>query len=270
MPKARLLTLLTDFGAQDAYVAAMKGVILRVCPRAQIVDIAHELPAHDVLAAAMVLAEAAPCFPPDTLHVVVVDPGVGTDRAILVGRFGDQWYLFPDNGVITFVAERAAPEALHVVSGPAAPPPAGASATFHGRDVFAPLAGRILEGLDPRRLGPQPAAYKLLDVPACRQQDDALIGQVVYVDRFGNLVSNIRRRQVQQWRADLDRLRVRCAGRDVGGIRRAYGFVPEGQAVALLNSMGLLEVAVNCGRAADVLDAGVGAPVRVVDAGLKT
>ena len=263
MAKQFLATLLTDFGTHDAYVAAMKGVILRSCPRAQIVDISHEIPAHDVLAAAMVLAGAARYFPPETLHVVVVDPGVGTDRRILAGTFEGQTYLFPDNGVITMVAERGPAEELVIVRHPDFTTPRHLSQTFHGRDVFAPLAAEILKGLDIRRLGPQPETFTLLDLPVCEEGPNELIGQVMYVDVFGNLVSNIPAARVYACWADFEGVRGSLAGRDVGPIQGAYGFVEPGEPVMVINSTGLVEIAVNRGRACDVLQAGVGTVVRL-------
>jgi S-adenosylmethionine hydrolase len=258
-----LVTLLTDFGLRDPYPAAMKGVILRTCPAARIVDISHGVPAHDVLAGALVLAQAAPYFPPGTVHVVVVDPGVGTDRSVLVARFGGQLYVFPDNGVITLVAERVPLEELVTVRHLERLVRPGASMTFHGRDIFAPLAGQILNGLDIRTLGPQPPSYKLLELPAWQQTPGEIVGEVVYVDSFGNLVTNIPADAVRARWAELRRVRGSCAGRDVGPLRETYAQAEAGETLILFNSMGMVEVAVNRGRAADVLNAGVGTVVRL-------
>lgn len=263
MAKQAIVTLTTDFGLQDPYVAAMKGVILSACPRAQIVDISHGVNAQDVLAGAMVLAQAVPYFPPETLHVVVVDPGVGTDRRILAGRFGDQTLLFPDNGVITFLAEKLPLEAIAVVRNTAYLPADTPSATFHGRDIFAPLAGHLLNGVDLRKLGPAPETYKLLDLPVAQETADAITGQVIYVDHFGNLVSNIPAEMVMRKWGAIDGLGIWCAGRAVGKVQGAYGFAAVGEALAIFNSMGLVEVAINRGRASDALAAAVGAPVEV-------
>lgn len=266
MAKSSVVTLLTDFGGRDPYVAAMKGVILRADPRAQIVDLSHQVPAHDVLAGSFVLAEAAPHFPPGTLHVVVVDPGVGTGRSILVARFGDQRYLFPDNGVITFVADRLPLRWILSVRNHDYLPPVDPSMTFHGRDIFAPLAGRILQGLDPRKLGPQPESYKLLDLPGHVEETGAMVGQVIYIDHFGNLVTNLPRSRAGELWKTPELLHVWCRGRDVGPLQGTYAFVAPGETVALFNSMGLVEVAVNQGRACDQLDTGVGAEVRLAEA----
>ncbi|HUS48501.1 MAG TPA: SAM-dependent chlorinase/fluorinase [Phycisphaerae bacterium] len=264
MAKQRLVTLLTDFGTRDPYVAAMKGVILSACPHAQVVDISHDIPPQDVLAAAVVLAQATRYFPPDTLHVVVVDPSVGTNRRILAGRFGGQVFLFPDNGVITFVAESTPAEALVSVSNTTYLPPRPPSMTFHGRDIFAPVAGHILNGVPLSRLGPQPQKYELLDIPAPAERQGGLVGEVIYVDRFGNMVSNVSDEALGRWCKDPAAVRVVCAGRNVGPLQGTYAFAGVGEPLALFNSMGLLEVAVNRGRACDVLRAGVGCEVRLL------
>jgi len=262
MANTYLATLLTDFGSSDPYVGAMKGAMLRACPHARIMDITHDIPPHDVLAAANVLADAAPHFPPETLHVVVVDPGVGTERNILAARYGEQLFLFPDNGVITFVNEHLPLREIAVVSDTRYVP-ARASATFHGRDVFAPLAGHILNGLEIGALGPPPNTLKLLEIPEAGRDDSGFVGQVIYVDHFGNLVTNIPGRAAQERWEEMSLTRVLCAGRDIGPLRRTYADVADGQPVALVNSAGMVEVAVNRGRAGDVLSAGVGTEVRV-------
>jgi S-adenosyl-L-methionine hydrolase (adenosine-forming) len=264
-PKNQLVTLLTDFGSRDPYVAAMKGVILSAAPHAQIVDIAHDVPAHGVTAASFILAQVVPCFPPETLHVVVVDPGVGTDRRILAARFGGQALLFPDNGVITHLAGVLPLEEIYAVrNSQFVPPPGQVSMTFHGRDIFAPVAGHILNGLDLRLLGPQPDTYKLLDLPQPRQDGGLIVGQVIYIDGFGNLVSNISAEMIVAQFGAFDRVTAQCGGRDVGQLQGTYAFVAAGEALALINSMRLVEVAVNQGRACDVFGAGVGSEVRIV------
>lgn len=261
MAKQSLVTLLTDFGTSDPYVAAMKGALLTRCPRAQIVDISHDIPPHNVLAGAVVLAEAARHFPPGTLHVAVVDPGVGTDRRILAAQCGEQMFLLPDNGVITMVADAAPIEDLVVVRN--IDVLGGVSMTFHGRDVFAPLAAQLLNGLALQRLGPQPDSYRQLEIPVPVRSAGVVVGQVIYVDQFGNLVSNITWRDVENiWQAPAT-VRAACLGRDLGPLQGTYGFAAEGELLALVNSMGRIEVAVNRGRACDVLDAGVGTEVRL-------
>lgn len=264
MPRQMIATLLTDFGTRDPYAAAMKGVLLGVCPDARIIDISHDVEPHDIQGAAFVLAQAAPCFPPGTVHVVVVDPGVGTSREILAARLGGQYFVFPDNGVITFVQEVLPMEEIAIVRDRRFFRTDAPSATFHGRDILAPVAGHILRGLDIRRLGQRPQTYKLLDLPAVREEPDELLGEVRYVDRFGNLVTNITAAMIRRrWDAP-ERSRVRCGQRDIGPLRGAYAAGEAGEPLAVVNSMGLLEIAVREGRAADVLQAGLRTAVRVV------
>ena len=154
-------------------------------------------------------------------------------------------------------------EAIHIIQNlQMLPRPAGASRTFHGRDILAPVAGAILNGVPIRSLGPQPATYKLLDIPAPQRQGNELRGQVLYVDGFGNLVTNIPAGAAAGV-GELDSLHVTCGGKDVGPLRAAYGYAGAGEPVALVNSMGLVEVAVNQGRACDVLQAGFGTDVTV-------
>lgn len=263
MGKIGLATLMTDFGTSDPYVAAMKGVILGKCPVARVVDISHDIPPHDVMAGAFVWAQATPYFPGGTIHVGVVDPGVGTDRGILAAALGGQIFLMPDNGLISLVAAVLPLEAIVTVRNKRYLPQAEASRTFHGRDVFAPLAGEIMNGLDIYELGTQPETYKTLDIPDPLRDGDSLVGQVLYVDRFGNLISNISRGTVAEDWPNISSMGVTLAGRDIGPLRETYGVVKVGQPLALFNSMDLLEVAINQEKACDVLGAGVGAEVRV-------
>ena len=264
MPQNRLITLLTDFGNRDHYVAAMKGVILRLCPQAQIVDITHEVAPHDILGGAFVLAQAAPHFPPETLHVVVVDPGVGTKRNILAARLGRQTFLFPDNGVITFVADKMPLEAVTTFTNTKLLNRTKVSTTFHGRDIFAPLAAQLRMGLPLDRLGPQPDTYKLLDLPVPTLNEHEVVGQVIYVDHFGNLISNISQQILMEAFDDPIHAVVSLESNMIGPLEKAYADTGEGQQLALINSMGYVEVAVNIGRACDILNAGVGSAVSVI------
>ncbi len=258
-----ILTLLTDFGRSDPYVAAMKGVILSSCPTVQIVDISHDIPAHDVSGGAFVLAQAAPWFPKGTVHVVVVDPAVGTDRRLLVAQIGGQVFLAPDNGVLSFLDEQLPLEAIRVVLETRYTPGSSVSATFHGRDVFAPIAARILNGLDIAKLGPQPETYKHLDLPVCHIEGNALVGEVLHIDHFGNLITNIPRQTILQRWENIDAVSVRCAGRTIRGFQQTYGLAEPGTPIALFNSMELLELAVNQGRACEALGARRGTAVYV-------
>ncbi|MBN1942342.1 MAG: SAM-dependent chlorinase/fluorinase [Phycisphaerae bacterium] len=264
MANRPLVTLTTDFGLADPYAAAMKGVILKSCPDAEIVDISHQVPSHNILSGAFILANAAPFFPPNTVHLVVVDPGVGTDRAILVAQFGDQIYVFPDNGIITFIKESYPLQNMVEIKDFGLLGIEGASGTFHGRDVFAPVVGYIFSGKPISHLGSVPQHYTLLDLPQPRSSDEEMAGRVIHVDHFGNLITNISRQHFpSHWKDPKAALEVYCQDQHVGPIRTAYGQVEPGRPLAVFNSMNLLELAVNRGRFCDAFDVGDGAEVTI-------
>jgi S-adenosylmethionine hydrolase len=259
-------TLLTDFGLRDSYVATMKGVMISICRDIHIVDISHAVAPHDILGAGFILAQSVSSFPLETVHVIVVDPGVGTERDILAARYGGQYFVFPDNGVISFLASSLPLEQIVAVRDKRYFRTADPSGTFHGRDILAPVAARILMGLDLRHLGPTPDHFKVLDLPRVATKPGEMAGQVLYVDRFGNLITNITDTLIRQhWNAS-DRVRVSCNSREVGPLRSTYSVVEVGQPLAIINSMGLLEIALNQGRASFLLDAHVGTEVRVTSA----
>ncbi len=264
MAKQRVITLLTDFGWAGPYVSEMKGVILSMLPQVALVDITHNISPGDVLAGAFVLRQVVPHFPPGTVHCVVVDPGVGTQRRILAGRYAAQVVLFPDNGVISLVNEGLPLEEIVVVGDERYFLGEGTLSTFQGRDVIAPVAARVCAGLPLRALGASPQTFKVLELPKPRvDEDGALVGEVLYVDDFGNLISNIPARLLGESFGQLLDLEVSCNGRRVGAVQPAYGFVAPGLPLALINSMNMLEVAVNRGRACDEFQTGSGAKVRV-------
>ena len=201
------------------------------------------------------------------MHIAVVDPGVGSDRKLLAAGIGGQYFLAPDNGLLTFVAASGPLEDLVAVRNLQFLPPPGAPMTFHGRNILAPAAARILEGMDIGQLGPQPDRYKLLSIVQPHQTADAVVGQVVYIDHFGNLVTNIPSAMLlEKWRNSED-LQATCASRPAGNLVASYAFADPGEPLAVINSMGLLEIAVNAGRACDHFHAAIGAEVRVLRAG---
>jgi S-adenosylmethionine hydrolase len=255
-----LVTLTTDFGQGSSYVAALKGVLLGVNPQARLVDLAHNIPAQDLRYTAFFLRAAVPYFPPGTLHVVVVDPGVGTARAILYAEVGGQRLLVPDNGCWTTLAADRDLERVIRLTEPRYWRPE-VSATFHGRDIFAPVAGHLSLGLDPCLLGPAVTDWVRLDLPAPTLGDDALVGEVAFVDPFGNLLTNIPAEALARFAGRPVEVRVGAAA--VTRRVRSYGEVEPGTLVCLVSSMGTLEVAVSHGSAAARLGAGVGTHVEV-------
>ena len=241
----------------------MKGVILQVCPRANIIDISHDIPAYDLLAGAMVLARSAPHFPPGTVHLVVVDPGVGTDRAILAGRYGGHTVIFPDNGIISLLELVMPLQDIRICRNLPANPKF-ISNTFHGRDIMAPLAGHVLNGLDIETLGPRPATYKLFELPAPIVHNNTITGQIIYVDRFGNLTTNISGEIARQVGGRLLHVKTTCNEKDAGAMMVSYAFAEPGAPLVVFNSTDMIEIAINQGRAADYFDAKVGSPVTMV------
>ena len=252
-----VVTLTTDFGRRDPYVAAMKGVIAARCPAARIHDLSHELPAGDVFEAALFLAAAIPWFPPGTVHVVVVDPGVGTKRRPVAARWQGHYLVLPDNGLITFVHRKHPSVAVRQIQHDDCRLES-VSATFHGRDIFAPTAAALACGFPFDDVGSAVPAPIHLKVPEPTTEQGEVLGQVIHVDRFGNAITNIA-------------LETAAAGGVVRlddqsiliPIRTTYGDVGEGESLALIGSGGLLEIAINCENASERLRLRRGSKVRV-------
>lgn len=259
-----IVTLLTDFGTADSYVAQMKGVILSIAPQATLVDLTHEIPAGDIAAAQRVLEQAAPRFPAGTIHVVVVDPGVGTDKRVpCVVQAGGQFFVGPNNGLFGGLVERGIEAAYELVSDLYRLP--AVSRTFHGRDVFAPAAAHIAAGVAPARMGGPLASVRRLRRPVPIDGAEWVEGAVEYADRFGNVISNIDRDAAVRL---LNRLRAPRALVVVFRDREypildTYGQAPDGSLLALWNSEGRIEIARNGGSAAQALGARVGESIRL-------
>jgi S-adenosylmethionine hydrolase len=249
-----LVTLTTDFGTADGYVGAMKGVIARLAPGTRVVDISHDVPPHDVAAAAFVLFQAAPHFPPGTIHVAVVDPGVGSKRRGVVLDDGRMRFVGPDNGIFSLVCP--AVRSGHEITAPTFRAPLVAP-TFHGRDIFAPAAARLAAGAFPVEAGPRVllegslGARPLLMSRGGRQ----VTGHVVHVDRFGNLITNIPADALPRG------AHVRIGTVEIPVISLIYADVPTGELVAYVGSCDTLEVAVRDGSAQERLRVGRGEAV---------
>jgi S-adenosylmethionine hydrolase len=251
------VTLTTDFGDGSSYVAAMKGAVLGVNPAAHIVDLTHRLPPQDLVATGYFLSHTLHWFPAGTIHIVVVDPGVGTDRAALCVGWNGQYILVPDNGCWTAVLRTAAPPPSVIrLENPKYRRPK-VSATFHGRDVFGPAAGHLSLRVPSSELGPPATDWVSLALPEPTKTADGVTGQVVFVDAFGNLITNIRAIVVPAGAA------VSISGQTVPRRVRTYGDAEPGAVVALIGSSGELEIAVVNGSAAARLGFGVGTPVVV-------
>ncbi|MBN2474611.1 MAG: SAM-dependent chlorinase/fluorinase [Pirellulales bacterium] len=256
-----VITLTTDFGTGSPYVAAMKGVILAINPAVTLVDLTHDVPAQDIRQGALVLDQVAERFPEDTVHVAVVDPGVGTDRAIVYARIGRQQYVAPDNGLLSRLASRIAPSMLIRLTNPEYWL-AEVSRTFHGRDIMAPVAAHLSLGIDPDRLGLPHRALAELDWPEVRQAGGRIDGTVIEVDSFGNLITNITAEMIGSRPTD-ERACVVCNIYDTWGIYRTYAEQLRGTLVAVIGSGGRLELAVVGDNAARRLGIQVGTPVVV-------
>ncbi len=258
-----IITLTTDYGYDDHYVGAIKGVIYQIFPSVTVVDITHQVAPQDVLAGSLVLKEIWRAFPMGTVHVAVIDPGVGSARQILVGRYAGQMFVVPDNGLLTFVHQAGRPEQINMVSNSSlfCHP---VSETFHGRDILAPVAGHLAKGLAQDEVGPETDSIVILKLPQVQQDPGGrLVGQVIHVDHFGNLITNITYDKLVE-RADFSGVReVFIKGTSVGALKDHYGQVPVGQPCALIGSNGFLEIAVNQGSAAEVLGAGIDTVVEV-------
>lgn len=241
------MTLLTDFGTRDGYVGAMKGVIASLCPSALVHDLTHDIAPGDVRGGALALATSTASFPAGSIHVAVVDPGVGTARRGLLVEAGGQYFIGPDNGLLSLAATR--PRRVRELDRPQYFR-ATVSSTFHGRDLFASVAGHLAAGRDVAELGGEGADMIEVSLPAVRRHTGGVTGEILHVDRFGNLVTTISRDDLP---AAPRAVTVEVAGRAIAGLVSTYGDVEPGRLTALIGSGGRLEIAVRDGSAAAVL-----------------
>jgi len=257
------ITLTTDFGTRDGYLAAMKGVILSACPNARLIDITHDIPPFDVMEAAFVLRQAAPHYPPHTIHLVVVDPGVGSERLGVALQHNSHRYVGPDNGLFALVLESAEPDELVRLDaariGVSKPP----SRTFHGRDIFGPAAARLACGAALSDLGPAIPALQSLHWAIPIDDTHGIRGWVVHVDHFGNCITNISRDLFQR-RAAGRQVKCYVGSTILSGLQGTYADRAAGEPVLLFGSSEVLEVAVNQGNAANLLHIRRGMPVNIV------
>jgi S-adenosylmethionine hydrolase len=260
MANNRVVTLLTDFGLRDHFVAAMKGVMLNLNPELKFVDIGHLVPPQDVFAGAFTLGQAWAMFPPRTIHLVVVDPGVGTARKAIAATAGDHYFVAPDNGILTWVMDQPDFAAHEITADHYFRKPV--SDTFHGRDVFAPVAGWISRGTSLEQLGPRLADPVRLKVPMVKKVREGLIqGAILAVDQFGNLITNLKPEDVP-----ASSKIILSGQREITSFRQSYGEGAAGEPFVIQGSAGYLEISLKNGSAAFTLDLKPGAPIAVVSA----
>jgi S-adenosyl-L-methionine hydrolase (adenosine-forming) len=255
-----VIALLTDFGARDHYAGTMKGVVLAICPDVTLVDISHEVPAHDILAGALELAASYRYFPPGTIFLVVVDPGVGSQRHGIAAEAGDYKFVAPDNGVLTAVVDEHPPRRVVELTERRYARPT-VSRTFEGRDRFAPAAAWLAKGIDLAALGRSAPAIQRLDIPHPQADANLIEGQVLRVDRFGNLITNIDRKTFEKLGGGT--LDIRVGTHQVSKVVSTYADASRGEICALFGSTDHLEIAANGASAASQLGLDRGATVHV-------
>jgi S-adenosyl-L-methionine hydrolase (adenosine-forming) len=257
-----IITLLTDFGLRDTFIGVMKGVIWSITPNAQIVDLTHEIPPQRVVDGALAIAGASAYFPAGTIHVCVVDPGVGTARRPMLAAIGNQYFIGPDNGLFSLLIKKA--EDLTT-------PPVYIALTkthywlplvsnsFHGRDIFAPVAAHLANGVQLEELGDPFENPMLISIPVPQKTATGWIGQVMQVDHFGNLVTNITREQLKQETGVI----ISVKNIKINEVVTTFGSKPAGALIAMLDSSGHLAISVVNGSAAERLSVGADEPVQL-------
>lgn len=252
-----IITLLTDFGQQDGYVGVMKGVISSIAPNARIIDISHEVQPQDLRSAAFLIYKSFRYFPEGSIHVVVVDPGVGSARKIIHVSANGHSFLAPDNGVMAWIFEEFSDARVTSVTNRDLFLPE-VSQTFHGRDIFAPVSAHLAKGVLPDEIGEQSLDFQKGYFPSLIISEDHIAGEIVYVDRFGNLITNI---PVN----NLHRDQVTVLGKaSISGLSTSYNTVPAKALLAIKGSSGFLEIAINGDSAQKALGCQIGAPVQVL------
>jgi hypothetical protein len=248
-----VIALVTDFGLADNFAGVMKGVIARHCPEANVIDLTHGIPAQSVMHAALVLLGSYRHFPEGTIFAVVVDPGVGSERKIIAVATAEYTFLAPDNGVLSPVARECRGARFYEITYR----PPELSETFHGRDIFAPVAGMLAAGRPVEDFAREIPAMAEFEIPKAKVSANKISGSIVYVDTFGNCMSNIPRLAVR------GEAKVRTGKTKIDGISKSYAEKEAGQALAIFNSFDMLEIAVNRGSAAERLGMKIGAEVVV-------
>jgi S-adenosylmethionine hydrolase len=252
-----VITLTTDFGLIDPYVAEMKAVILQICPAATIVDVTHQIEKFNIRMGAYVLASASPYFPKGTIHVAVVDPGVGTKRKAILIKTKHCYFIGPDNGVLALAAKNQDIEHIYKITNPKLMLPK-ISDTFHGRDIFAPAAAYIAKGTPPSEFGPEISKIVTLKFAKITRRKGALIGEVIHIDRFGNIITNFREKELESMEIKgMINIKLKDTGLKLK-LCRAYAQVEAQKPLAIIGSHNFLEISVNQGNAADTFKVKIG------------
>ena len=272
--RPRIITLTTDFGTSDTYVGIMKGVILSINPKAQIVDLTHAIPPQDIYEAAFSIYAARSYFPKGTIHIIVVDPGVGSDRQAIVSHIDNALFVCPDNGVLSYLLHSAENAGAHPIDSVAIQNAAyylpEVSNTFHGRDIFAPVAAHLSLDVPLDDIGPPVKTLVRLPIPKIDTSGDTLIGQIIKIDRFGNLITNISKGAFEAFLNDDVNYEIRVGSASLNRLHSAYADAEIGEPLAIMGSLALLEIAVNGGNAEKQLGLKRGAAAIIRKVGQKT
>lgn len=262
--KYSLITLITDFGTKDAFVGTMKGVILSICPDVEIVDISHEVPKYNIRYGAFLLSQVAPYYPEGTIHMVVIDPGVGISRRRIIVKGEHCLYVGPDNGVFSFVMEKErVVKAVEITDKRFMLPPV--SSTFEGRDVFAPVAAYLAKGVKLEEFGSEIQDLVRLPIARVETIDETITGEIIHIDSFGNIVTNIQRDSLNESKiVEGSFLKITTEkGSNVVAFCKTYSEVPTGELLTIIGSCGFLEIAVNQGSAEALLKTEIGNVVKL-------
>jgi S-adenosylmethionine hydrolase len=252
--KNPIVTLLTDFGTQDCFVGVMKGVVLSICPQARLVDLSHEVPPQSVMTAAFLLKSSIEYFPKGTVHLTVVDPGVGSTRKAIAIKSKGHFFVGPDNGLFSAALKKWGIDQVVELTDKKYQLP-NPSSTFHGRDIFAPAAGHLAKGVPFAKLGKRINHWVWREIPKPFRAAAGWTGEVLWVDRFGNLITNLEQKHLP------DPFRLKIGKTVILSLVSHYAEVKKGAVMALIGSSGNLEISVNGGNAAQKLGVSVGAPV---------
>lgn len=260
-PGSGIITLTTDFGWKDYYVSAMKAVILDICPYVRLVDVSHDIDPQDIMAGAWVLRNVAMLYPPGTVHVAVVDPGVGGDRKPVLVEIKGRFFVGPDNGLFSLVAEDESYSIVELTNTRYWRHPV--SRTFHGRDVFAPVAAHVCMGVSMTSFGSVCESLTRYRWASPIADDEGIQGWIMHIDRYGNLISNIPADMLAHYREQTS-FKIYVGNTVLKEISGHFSEVPDGEPVALAGSSGMLEIAINKGNAEKMLGIEKGAPVSLV------